>query len=316
LWNLKGKELPNLPQNHDKDKLSSLTFSRDSQMIVATCVDKNKLLIWKRKGNQWENSIISTTNNSDKQGFWDVDFSRDGKLIATAGKDGKIKLWSLEGKLLSTLTGHKDIVRSIRFSPDDKSKTLASASYDGTIKLWNLEGKAGLTFKKDFKGHEQRIININFSPDGKILASASFDGTAKLWDMNGNELKTLQGHTNWLTRVSFSPDGKTIATASDDKTIKLWNLEGQELQTILGHPSRVTNVTFSPDGKVLASSDGDDTHGTIILWDLQQIRNPDRLVKRGCKWVRDYLNYKAKLNNLSKSEEQANNLCKKLVPQL
>ncbi|MCP2729438.1 WD40 repeat domain-containing protein [Limnofasciculus baicalensis] len=45
-------------------------------------------------------------------------------------------MWNLEGKELLTLTGHKDIVFSISFSPD--GETIASGSGDGKIILWNL----------------------------------------------------------------------------------------------------------------------------------------------------------------------------------
>lgn len=67
-----------------------------------------------------------------------VNFSPDGKTIASASEDNTIKLWSVEDrKLIKTLKGHDSTVISVKFSPD--GKTIASASFDNTIKLWNLD---------------------------------------------------------------------------------------------------------------------------------------------------------------------------------
>ena len=93
----------------------------------------------------------------------------------------------------------------------------------------------------------------------------------------------LEGHSNWVLSVAFSPDGKTLAAASFDNTIKLWNLQSQKpIATLAGHSSAVYSVAFSPDGKTLAAASADKT---IILWNFDF----DDLVKRGCDWVRGYL---------------------------
>jgi WD40 repeat protein len=37
-----------------------------------------------------------------------ISFSPDGKTIASGSFDETVKLWSIDGRLLKTLTGHKD----------------------------------------------------------------------------------------------------------------------------------------------------------------------------------------------------------------
>ncbi|MBE8724734.1 2OG-Fe(II) oxygenase [Flavobacterium hungaricum] len=58
----------------------------------------------------------------------------DNSYIITGGEDNKVKIWSLDGQLISELE-HQNFVQSIEILD---SKTILSASYDGTIKTWTI----------------------------------------------------------------------------------------------------------------------------------------------------------------------------------
>ncbi|MGK7874389.1 MAG: hypothetical protein AB4426_14070 [Xenococcaceae cyanobacterium] len=187
----------------------------------------------------------------------------DTELQATSGQTPAP--WQ-KVKLLRTLTGHTNSVRSLAISSwqeQSDRQILASGSFDNTIKIWNLNtGKLLNTLTGD------SIINaIAISPDGKNLVSGSDDNTIKIWNLDTGELlRTLTGHSNCISSVTINPDGKTLASSSRDNTIKIWNLyTGELLHTLFGHLKAVLSVAISPDGQTLVSSD---SNCAIKIWNL------------------------------------------------
>ncbi|NIS82526.1 MAG: hypothetical protein GTO14_20485 [Anaerolineales bacterium] len=66
-----------------------------------------------------------------------VAFSPQGELIASASRDGTIRIWSVQsGETLTVLEGHEDGVNRAVFSAD--GSMLASASQDDTVIIWDL----------------------------------------------------------------------------------------------------------------------------------------------------------------------------------
>ncbi|HET6512734.1 MAG TPA: WD40 repeat domain-containing protein [Candidatus Kapabacteria bacterium] len=58
-------------------------------------------------------------------------------LIATAGMDSTIKLWTLDGQLVKTFIGHTTQVNDVTFAPSGRQ--LVSASSDSTIRVWDID---------------------------------------------------------------------------------------------------------------------------------------------------------------------------------
>jgi len=201
--------------------------------------------------------VVEYNRLPENKRVFDIAFSPQGNLLASASEDNTIKLWNQEGKSLATLKGHQGWVYGVAISPN--GKMIASVGEDKTLRLWNLDGKE----LKMIQGHTDEVWGVAFSPDGQTIASASADQTVRLWNLDGTLRNTLRGHSKKVWGVAFSPDGQTIASASADQTVKLWKLDGTLLTTLAGHQEEVRAVAISPNGKVIASASQDKT---VKLW--------------------------------------------------
>jgi WD40 repeat protein len=211
-------------------KLFTGAMSPNAQTIAMVNVDKTiRLWLRDRQAPVQEFRLLPKILKGHQAEIWQVVFSPDSRLLASASGDGTVKLWTLDGKLLRTLQGHTAAVWRVAFSPD--GKIVASGSGDNTVKLWTLDGK----LLRTLQGHTAAIWGVAFSPDSKIVATASVDTTIKLWQVDGTELTTLRGHTAAIRGVAISRDGKILASIGDDNTLILWNLQRILKQDVLAY---------------------------------------------------------------------------------
>lgn len=149
-----------------------------------------------------------------------VAFAPDGKLLATASDDQRVKLWSVrDGRIVRTLSGTERF-KSVVFSPD--GEWVIAGGVTGDITAW--EAATGRHPVGQLTGHANGVQRLCFSPDGRTIASASWDSTVKLWNpLSARETRTLREHTDWISCLAFSPDGNTLATGSFDATVRLWD---------------------------------------------------------------------------------------------
>jgi WD40 repeat protein len=131
---LTGKEVLPIRSRHPQG-FAGVSFSRDGKRLataeIMTTPGVGEVRVW---------DVATAKELFSLQGHVEgvtcIDFSPDGKLLATGSQDKNVKVWdAATGKELGTYRGHRMRLLHLRFTPD--GKRLVSVSVDGELKNWD-----------------------------------------------------------------------------------------------------------------------------------------------------------------------------------
>ncbi len=160
-----------------------------------------------------------------------IAYNKGGTLLATGCGDGKLRLFDpAKGAQVREINAHplpnnEGAIYAVAFSPDGKQ--VASASKDQSVKLFNVaDGKLLREFKafkekESPRGHQDAVLCVAFSPDGRLLASGGADKTIKVWNVAdgavvaemANPAFKGAAHTGWVYALRFADAGKKVISA-------------------------------------------------------------------------------------------------------
>lgn len=291
VWNLEtGKCLYELMENSDGEY--SVIISPDSRRVISVAGDNSSLHVWDLKSGEY----IMTFEVDDGQLESKI-VSQDGRQVlslhstfvtdeerrkAVDAKDAanNLRVFELEnGKHLTNLIGHSDIVECVCLSPD--GRRAVSASLDKTLRVWDLESGKCL---RTLQGHADPVYGVGIAPDSKRAVSASADNTLKIWDIqSGKCLRTLRAvsdegcPTEYYGGICFTPDGGRLVVGCLDNNLasvakrstwplRVWDLKnGKCLHVLKEHDDVIVGISITRDGRMAISGSEDNT---LRLWDL------------------------------------------------
>jgi serine/threonine protein kinase len=199
-------------------------------------------------------------------------FSLDGRLLASAGIDGRIRVWDVTAaapREVTSFTRPGTEFQSIAFAPDD-DYLVAGGTTRGTAGVWRWDLADGKHAEwGQYQGDKVSVPAVAFAPDGKRLAAAigPFVVAFKISGRQAGAGEILKGHGGPVRTLAWSPDGKRLASGGDSKNIIIWAwgwLGASQKSKVRAHTDILTGLSYSPDGTRLAAAGLDKA---VVLWD-------------------------------------------------
>jgi WD40 repeat protein len=198
--------------------------------------------------------------------------NHNGSLLATGSVDNA-KIWQIQqtatGIALQEsqiLSGHKDAIHALAFSPD--AQTLATASYDGQIGLFALNQTKPAQFINP--AHQGKVASVEFDNTGNQLVSSGKDRSLKLWNLQTSPptSKNFPLAKDNLMWSSISPDAQKLVSVGRENSVDIYNnLSTQRLYHLTGHENTIYRAVFAPDSQSVATVSMDTT---VKFWQLEQ----------------------------------------------
>ncbi|KAK8815239.1 hypothetical protein WA158_003451 [Blastocystis sp. Blastoise] len=250
----------NAPDILDDFYINVLDWGKNNSLAIAL---GSSIYLWNASSGSiselttCENGYISSVS-------WIKDSSN---ILAIGTSTNVVELWDvIKNKRIRSMDGHSARVNALSWN----HHILSSASRDTTI--INHDVRIANHISSIYRGHDQEISGLAWSPDGTMLASGGNDNLVNLWDFKiATETEStfqLTDHKSGIKALAWCPfQNKVLATGGGtaDRCIKLWNTSNGTLLDSIDTDSQVCALLWNRHEKELCSAHGYQ-HNQLSIW--------------------------------------------------
>ncbi len=205
----------------------------------------------------------------------------DSAAFATAGRDGKWRLWDAPGgkQLAEHDTGALWPEHATWSAPADGGPSGArlAVSAGSTISLWDEQG-APLGEPARFP---RAVVDLQWVLGGRTLAIA-LSSAIHLRASAPDGGETILNARDPILCMAMSPSGKWLLTGNQDSSIHVWNLDAGAEMHMRGYPAKVRQLAWHRGSRWVATGGGP----SVAVWDCSG-RGPEGRAPTMLEWHTD-----------------------------
>ncbi len=155
-----------------------------------------------------------------------LDYSKDGKWLASCGNDCCLRIWEINAGYRGRLLAKTEHALSIvRIHPNQDSVFVAGFSQE--VSAWSMASNQKI-FSHRCECADHRALDL--SEKGDLIAWGGRDGKVVLFDLEQNSVVFERPfHKDRVRCIRFSPDGTRICSIGEDRRICRWDIPTESM---------------------------------------------------------------------------------------
>lgn len=263
--------------------LRPIAFSPDGSLVACTSPDESLIAYADRS-----NIIRTDKHSSNYIAVWNIEtgeqltclsehpdfvyslsFSPCGEFLASGGRDGTVRIWSVEDwKLQQAYQNYGTARKQVFYTPE--GVLYALEVFDDAFIVWDVA--RGEKCNRYLEEHS--YIHDAHVPRGTPFVLATYDPDEfRKWTVGNSEPCSFPHlHTGFPNSLVFSPDGKILAAGGLSQKVRLWDItQPSSSPSRFNLSEKGNNVSVSPQGYIYATGhDGK----TAAVWDIGNTDTP------------------------------------------
>ena len=184
--------------------------------------------------------------------IWRMEFSPDGRYLATAGDDGLLSIYQVAPKKLRSTDLCPTAAALAEWEAAQGAPPPTNPQGTGPELGTEIEILSSKPIRR-YREHTADIVDLSWSHTGFLL-TASLDKTVRLWHVSKKTSLKVFAHPTFVTSVNFHPTkDKYFVSGSFDRKVRVWDTPTGRVSEWAQAPDRISSVSYTPDEEYIVA---------------------------------------------------------------